>query len=100
MTVSTMLTQISSKELTEWMIFYGMEPFGADAGYLGHAITASTIANVNRGKGKKAQKVEEFMPKFTGKKAQTPEEQLQFAEMFTYAMGGQDLRQREVEDGS
>ena len=95
MTVAQLLSQISSRELTEWVAFYGLEPFGTDAGFLGHAITAATVANVQRGKGKKAQKVEEFMPKFGGNKEQTADEQLQFAEMFTIAMGGQDLRQKD-----
>lgn len=70
------------------MAFWQLEPFGGDSPYIGHAITASTIANANRGKGKKAYKLEQFMPKFGAKKAQTVEEQIQFAAMFTAAMSG------------
>jgi len=74
------------------MIFYQLEPFGTEAEYLGHAITSATIANVNRGKGKALQP-KDFMPVFqSAKKEQTPEEMLQFAQMMTIAMGGQDLR--------
>jgi hypothetical protein len=83
---------MDSKELTEWMAYSTLEPFGGDVPYLGHAITASTIANANRRKGTRAYKVDEFMPKFT-KQAQTPEEMLQIAEMMTIGLGGQDLRQ-------
>lgn len=64
---------------------------------LGHAITASTIANVNRGKGRKPYDVEDFMPKFE-KQNQTQEEMIQLAAMFTGSMGGSDLRE-EKSDG-
>jgi len=92
MTVSELLTRISSKELTEWMAFSQVEPFGADAYYLGHAITASTIANVNRKAKSKAHSVEDFMPKFEKKKKQSTDQMLQIASMFTAASGGEDKR--------
>jgi len=92
MTVAELLARISSKELTEWMAFSQVEPFGADADYLGHAITASTIANVNRTKKTKAHSVEDFMPKFEKKKKQSTTEMIQLAEMFTAGMGGEDKR--------
>jgi len=82
MTVAEMLDRISSRELTEWMIFYGHEPFGSEADFLGHAITSSTIANVNRPKGKKALKPEEFMPKFEKKKPQSTDEMINIAAMY------------------
>lgn len=65
---------MSGHELMEWMIFYQFEPFGVDAQFLGHAITSRTIANTNRAKGKRAYKVEDFMPKFQPKKKQSAEE--------------------------
>jgi|FLOH01.1.fsa_nt_gi hypothetical protein len=89
MTVAELLARISSKELSEWMVFSQVEPFGADAGYLGHAITASTIANANRQKGHKPYEVEEFMPKFKKKKKQSVDQMIQMAQMFTTAAGGQ-----------
>jgi len=73
------------------MAFDTLEPFGSVADNLGHAITASTIANVNRGKNQKAYKVEDFMPKFE-KHNQTADEQIQIAAMFTAANGGSDFR--------
>ena len=63
-TRSELLDRISSRELTEWMAFAQLEPFGSEAYYLGHAIVAHVIANVNRGKGQREYKVGEFMPKF------------------------------------
>jgi hypothetical protein len=81
---------MSSAELSEWMAFYAVEPFGGDTGYIGHAITASTIANANRGKGK-AFKPADFMPQFD-KQPQGIGEQMMIAEMFTAGLGGKDLR--------
>jgi len=92
MTVSELLKRISSREITEWMAFGQLEPFGAEAGYLGHAITASTVANVNRAKGKKAYEVADFMPTLGRKEPQSVAEMIQFAEMFTVALGGEDKR--------
>jgi hypothetical protein len=88
MTVAELLERVSSKELTEWLAYYGLEPFGAERNDLGHAITASTIANANRGKQKRPFKVEEFMPKFDKPKGQTPEQMIQFAAMMTAAGNG------------
>jgi hypothetical protein len=94
MTVSELLSRISSRELTEWSIYYQLEPFGSQIDLLGNAITSATVANVNRRKGSRAFKPADFMPEFD-KKAQTVEEQMQFAVMLTAAMGGQDLREED-----
>jgi len=93
MTVAEMLDRISSTELNEWMLFYEMEPFGSEADFLGHAITSSTIANVNRSKGKKAMKPKDFMPKFEKEKTQSVDQMIGFAAAMTAALGGQDLRE-------
>jgi hypothetical protein len=92
--VTELLSRASSRELTEWVAFASLEPFGVETDQLGHAITASTVANVNRSKGQKAYRVEDFMPKFE-KRNQTPDEMIQLAEMFTVGMGGVDLRDKE-----
>jgi hypothetical protein len=87
-----MLRRMSSQELTEWMAFYSLEPFGREIEMYGHAITASTIANVNRDKNSKPFKPGDFVPKFQLGE-QGVNEQLQIAEMFTAALGGSDLRE-------
>ena len=74
------------------MAYSILEPFGVETDMLGHAITASTIANVNRGKNQRAYKVDDFMPKFE-KQDQTPDQMIQIAEMFTLGLGGSDLRE-------
>lgn len=76
------------------MAFAQLEQFGSDAMFLGHAITASTIANRFRGEDEEIHKIAEFMPPFkkTEPELQTVEEQMQFAAMMTAALGGKDLR--------
>jgi hypothetical protein len=91
MTVGELLNRISSEELTEWLLFSKTEPIGINAHFLGHAITASTVANVNRKKGSKALQAKEFIPKFE-EEDQSMDEMLQIAEMITVASGGKDLR--------
>ena len=95
MPVSELLRRITSREITEWMAFSQLEPFGADAGFLGHGITSATVANANWAKGQKAYTAEDFMPAFEGKKKQTVEEMIQFAQIVTIGMGGKDLRNKE-----
>lgn len=90
MPVGELLSRISSRELSEWMAYFEIEPFGADAYYLGHAIVAKTVADSNRKKGSKPYKVEDFMPKF--EKPKSVDQAIQFAQMMTLAMGGEDMR--------
>jgi hypothetical protein len=85
---------VSSHELTEWMAYATLEPFAWEADYFGHAITAATIANANRGKNQKEFTVEDFMPKFE-KQNQNTEQMKQIAAMLTIANGGVDLREGE-----
>jgi hypothetical protein len=77
---------MSSSEFSEWLAFAELEPFGWQAEFMGHAQTAATIANVNRGKDDKPYKVTDFMPKEP--EVQTPSQMLQFARMMTVALGG------------
>lgn len=65
---------IDGAELTEWMAFFDLEPFGDVRADVRSAIVAQTIANVNRSKGQPAFEVEDFMPQFETR-AQTPEEE-------------------------
>ena len=92
MTVDEMLSRMSSRELTNWMIFYEFEPFGTEIELLGHAITSSTVANASRKKGQKAYKPEKFMPKFGRKKKQSVKSMIGVAAAFTKLAGGEDKR--------
>ena len=74
------------------MAFFSIEPFGTEVDFLGHAITASTIANANRDPKKgKAYKPGDFMPEFD-KRPQTVDQMLQIAQALTIAHGGEDKR--------
>jgi len=52
---------MSSREISEWMAFYRLEPWGDDRADLRTGIVASTIANVNRGKDTKSYQPQDFM---------------------------------------
>lgn len=59
-----MLAEMTSAQLSEWMAFYRLEPWGEERADLRAGIVASTIANSNRGKGQKPFKPQQFMPDF------------------------------------
>jgi hypothetical protein len=59
-----MLAEISSEQLSEWMAYSKLEPWGEDRDDLRMGIVASVIANSNRGKGQKPFKPTDFMPSF------------------------------------
>ena len=61
-TVRELLARIDSRELSEWMAFYSLEPFGDIRGDLQAGIVASTIANANSGKGSRTFQPADFMP--------------------------------------
>ena len=62
MTVREMLARIDSNELSEWMAFYELDPFGSVRTDLNAGVIAATIANVNRGKNGKTFQPSDFMP--------------------------------------
>tara|TARA_Y100001951_G_C11255413_1_gene249052 strand:+ start:868 stop:1122 length:255 start_codon:yes stop_codon:yes gene_type:complete len=62
MTVRELLARIDSRELSEWMAYYELNPFGSVRDDLQAGIIASTIANVNRGKNDKSFAPSDFMP--------------------------------------
>ena len=64
------------------MAYEQLEPFGANAQFIGSAIVATTVANRHRGKKEKPHKLEEFMPVFDKKKPE-PKKMVQAAEMIT-----------------
>lgn len=75
MTVGELLTRVSSYELTEWMVYYQLEPFGPERGDLNAGIVAATVANANRDpkKRKEPYRPQDFMPEFKGIEAGEPE---------------------------
>lgn len=71
-TVDELLGRISARELSEWMAYAQVEPFGEKRADLRAGIVASTMANIHRGK-RQAFKPDDFMPEFE-RTEQAPEE--------------------------
>jgi len=60
-TVSELERDMPSSELTEWMSYYKLEPFGQERDNWHSAQIASILANVNRRKNAPAVPVDDFM---------------------------------------
>jgi hypothetical protein len=85
-TVAELQERMSSAEFSEWIEFYKLEPFGRDAEYEGHALTAAMVQWRSLGKDEKPVKVEDLMPKEpTPAKPQTSAQMKQFASMMAIA---------------
>lgn len=85
-----LLARISSRELTEWMAYDRLEPFGEWRADVRSALVAMVMANAWRGKDQKAFTVDDFLIKFDAeaKPAQTVEQQMKMFEMLAGAIGG------------
>ena len=60
MTVKELNQRMDSRELSEWMAYYRIEPFGEERADLRQAQTSAILANVHRSDGK-AFEVKDFM---------------------------------------
>lgn len=76
MTVGDLLHRLSSRELTEWMAYYALEPFGEERGDMRAGIVASTLYNVHRGKNTRAATPEDFMPKYGREEAEDQDDEV------------------------
>ncbi len=70
MMISDIETKMSAAELMEWMEDYNTEPWGERRADLRAGIIASTVYNMQRGRGP-AMKASDFMPDFDEKEPQT-----------------------------
>jgi len=75
MTVRELLARIDSSELSEWIKYFELEPFGPVRSDLSAGIVAATIANVNKGKSGKAFQPVDFMP-FLGQGEQSEDDMM------------------------
>lgn len=57
-----LLLRLDSRELTEWMAFWQLDPWGDSRADLRAGVIASTIANVHRGADTRPYKPMDFMP--------------------------------------
>lgn len=101
MTVAELGQRMSSAELTEWALFFEIEPLGGDDEWRA-GMLASTIANVNRDpdKRKKAFEPTEFMrPAFVPDDQREEKEGPSLAERVNLAMrllGGDEVKHGNV----
>ncbi len=58
---------LSAEELRDWMAFDALEPIGHRRDDLNAGLIASTIANVNRGRGSRVFRPADFMIDFDGR---------------------------------
>src|SRR5690606_3053338 len=86
MTVAELGQRMSSRELTEWMAFFSLEPWGTEVEDWRFGMLASVIANVNRDtkRRKKPYEPQDFMPRRSQppREEQTVEEQARILEMW------------------
>jgi hypothetical protein len=64
MSVRRLLGELDSRELTAWMAYEMVEPFGERRANLHAGIVAATVANVNRDKHARAYQPTDFMLEF------------------------------------
>lgn len=95
MTVGELLGRISSQELTEWMAYSQVEPWGEDRADLRAGIVAATVANAQRDKKRKHSpyKAKDFIPQFGRRRGKSTEDLLRYVEHLNLAFGGKDLRE-------
>jgi hypothetical protein len=96
MTVRELLARIDSRELSEWMAYFSLEPWGTEVEDWRAGMIAGTIANVNRDPKKRRRPFEpkDFMPQRVpeSKEEQSWEDQAKILEMWFgmhTARGGQ-----------
>lgn len=87
MTVEELLARTTSRELSEWMAYFSLDPFGEERADLRAGIVASTIANAQRDPKQRRQpyKPEDFMPDFENRESEDKSPQEIYAMMRTWA---------------
>lgn len=72
--VKELLSRVGSKELSEWIAYYRLDPFGQERADMRAAVVASIIANVNRDKKQKPYTMMDFMLNFEPPKQMSTKE--------------------------
>lgn len=98
MTVRDLTRKLSSAELTEWISYSRLRPFGPLVNDQRYGNIMALIANVHRDPSKMPEPfspTDFMMSKVKQRKeVQSWEEQLSVVEMLTTALGGKDLRKK------
>ena len=92
MTVGELLQRMSSRELTEWMAFFSLEPWGTEVEDWRAGLIASTVANGYRDpkRRRKPYEPKDFMPRYEASQKteeQSWEEQARILEMWARLLG-------------
>lgn len=66
MTTGDLSTRMTEAEFQRWIMYYNKKPFGAERDNYHAGLLCAITANINRGKGKPALKVSDFMYKDAG----------------------------------
>ena len=67
---------MTSTEVTDWLAFFQLDPWGGERGDMRAGIVASVVANVNRGNTRAPFEASDFMPKFGPAKPVTKADQM------------------------
>jgi len=70
-TVQELDNTLSSTELSHWIAFYGLHPFGAERDNIHSAVIAATVANTTRGRNQPPFSAEDFMLKTQDEKRES-----------------------------
>lgn len=83
MTVAELLERMSSREFSEWMLYYDLEPFGEERADLRQAMTTSAVHNsvIAQSKHPKWTKPENFMPFSEKEEADMDEQEMPTADL-------------------
>lgn len=94
MPVSELLDRVDAYEMTEWMAYERIDPFGNQRQDYHMAMICSSLYNVIQsfGKQRKTFTPDQFMPEFGGKQEKGEDELLAIVEQLNAAFGGEDLR--------
>jgi len=97
MTVRGLLSQIDSREISEWIAYDQIEPIGSIQTQLVGGIVASTIANCHRGKNQSAFAPMDFMPLQKDASARDDSVDQTAAKLEAFSLMGRGIRK--VEEG-
>ncbi|MGW4641803.1 phage tail assembly protein T [Sphaerisporangium sp. NPDC004334] len=93
MTVGRLLAEISSRELTEWMVYEKMTgPLGPVRGDYHAAQITTNLLNANRGKNKRALRMEDVLLRWDASEPVAPEELYAKARRINAVLGGADAQ--------
>jgi hypothetical protein len=87
MTVKELEQRMTSEELTEWMAFYTLEPFGCEAADIRAGGISATIANAFSGKNKQYDPTD-FVIKWGGNEEMDDDELKKVALLTNAMLGG------------